>query len=666
VVPGLSIGSVQGAFQPHLRGVGTTFFGPGIENPVALYVDDVYYSSQIMAPYDLYDTSQITVLKGPQGTLFGRNSTGGVIQMTTFEPEAQFDMRARTELGNYWTSRNFFYVTGGLTDDLKSNFSVIYDTQGNGWGTNLYNGNTIDKINYSLSVRNKWVWTPSDATTIKVNLDYTNRKDSFGPNWRLVNQPGVTGFFPGLGTTVFSSNPYDVTNVVTDSNLLQQGGGSFDIKQDLGPVSVRNILAFRAYDYQNLTDSTGSTEPQSLVFQHPTGHQFTEEFQLLSKSGGPFQWVAGLFYFNGIDDLPQDLIYFNYYSAAYYGFDGATAASRVDSEYQLKLTTNSLAFFGQGTLDLGSADHITGGLRHTNDRRSISGPINTYIDGVFDPDPYSSFPYDEQFTDSKWTWRAAYNHDFSKSIMGYASYNTGYKSGGFNAFFLAPPYQPETVDSYELGLKSELLDHTLRLNTAAFYNKYDNMQQLVISGLFLEVKNAASSEIYGIDFDGEWKASQNLTFTAAFEWLHARFTNFPNLPYSVAAPGGGIVSYAPGVLPERDGDGNTLPFAPTFTGDLAVNYTVPMSVGKMDFNVTDSYNSGFYWEPDNFAHQGSFNLVNVSATWTNGRLSVGLFGRNLSDQIVPSTVAATPPTGWLGTYGNAPRTYGVNAEYRLH
>jgi iron complex outermembrane recepter protein len=667
LVPGLAIGSVQGAFQPYLRGIGTPFFGPGIENPVALYIDDIYYSSQLMAPSDLSDISQIAVLKGPQGTLFGRNSTGGVIQMTTMQPLAEFGGFVRTELDNYLTTRSVVYVTGEVADNLAANVTLKYATQGNGWGRNLSNGDDIDKINMDFSVRNKWLWTPTEGTVVKLNLDFTHRTDSFGPNYSLLNPPGFTGFFPGYGATVFSSNPYDVTNVVTDKNHLEQGGAGLTIEQDLGVARLVSITGYRHYDFENLTDSTGSTEFESLVYQHPTGDQFSQEFQLQSKEGGPFNWVVGAYYFNGVDNLPQDLIYYNYYSTAYFGFDGATSSSVVDSNYLIHMSTNSLAFFAQGTLQLGAADHVTAGLRHTEERRSIYGPTNTYIDGVFDPDPFVTYLYDGQYKDSRWTWRFSEDHEFTKDVMGYASYNRGFKSGGFNAFFLAPPYSPEVVDAYEVGLKTELLDHTLRLNAAAFYNKYTNMQQLIITNFFLEVKNASAAKIKGLDLDAEWKASDALTFTGGLEWLQARFTDFPALPYAAPMPGGGILTYSPGVLPELNGTGLSLPFAPDLSADIAVNYTVPLSVGKIVLNLTDSFNSGFYFQPDNIAHQGSFDLVNTSVTWTSAddRLSIGLFGRNLGNKAVPTFDEETPPTGFLADYGNPPRTYGFNVQYRF-
>ena len=216
LVSGLSIGDTALYFQPHLRGIGTAAFGAGIENPVALYVDGVYYPSQLEAPTDLVDVSQISVLKGPQGTLFGRNATGGVIQMTTKDPQQSFGGEAQTSLDNYFTSRNYLYFTGGITSDLAANLSLRYTTQGNGWGRNDFTGDQVERDNKDLAARSKWVYTPSEDTTIRLSMDYSNVSNSLGGNF--APYAGSTPFFPGY---VPSSNPYDIDTYQTGRNHIE-------------------------------------------------------------------------------------------------------------------------------------------------------------------------------------------------------------------------------------------------------------------------------------------------------------------------------------------------------------------------------------------------------------------------------------------------------------
>jgi iron complex outermembrane recepter protein len=667
-IPGLAIANSQSSFQPRLRGIGTALFGPGIENPVGLYVDNVYYSSQLIAPTDLSDIGQIAVLKGPQGTLFGRNSTGGVIQMSTLAPQAEPGLIARTELDNYLTSRNFLYLTAGLTDTVRANVSVKYTVQDHGWGTNLTNGDDVDKTFADLSLRSRWDWFPTDGTTFKFGVDYTTRRDSFGPNFRLYNVPGFTGYFPGVGSTIFPSNFYDVTAAVTDHNRLRQGGANLEASQDLGFARLVSITAWRKYSFDGFSDVNGSIPRESLVYNHPVGDQLSEELQLLSKDTSPVQWVAGAYYFYGRDILAQSLLYYDYFAQNFFQFDGATRSSFVHSDFLDNLKTDSRAVYGQLTAPLGWDSHVTAGLRYTSERRSIAGPTTTFIDGVMDEDPANTYLYDEHYKSHKLTWRFALDHEFTRDLLGYASYNRGFKSGGFNAFFLAPPYSPEVVDAYEAGLKSEFLDHRLRVNVAGFFNKYSNIQLLIVSNFSLLVKNAADSHTYGADADIEFKATDALTLRGGAEWLHARFTNFPALPYSVPLAGGGLgqSSFDP-TLPVLNGAGRALPYAPNLTTDLAADYTVSLPQGRVVLNVTDSYSDGYFFEPDNVARQPSFNLVNTSATWTSAddHLSIGVFCRNLTNKAVPNFVAATAPTGFTSDYATPPRTYGLTAQYRF-
>ena len=669
VVPGLTVTSNAGTFQPRLRGIGTTFFGPGIENPVALYVDDVYYGSQLLAPTDFSDVTQVSVLYGPQGTLFGRNTTGGVIQLATLDPTSKTSGQVSTELDNYWTSRTFGYLTGGIAPDLAANFAVKYTTQGQGWGRNLTTGDYTHKINSDVALRTKWLWTPSETTAVKLSFDYADYTNSMGANESQYPAPGWTGFFPGLNVTSFSRNPYDSTNWLDNRNQLTHWGTMVRVEQELGFARLVSISAYSSYHGLNFEDTIGS--PVALSGTDPysyTGHQFTQELQLISRKSERFNWVAGAFYYGATDKVdPLQQPFNGLLAQIFYGaMNSAISVDNVD------LTSHSPAVFAQGTLNLGAHTEFTGGVRRTHETRRITGTNQIYLDGSTTPDPIYSATFGPanggDFSDSHTTYRAALNHEFSADTMAYVSYNTGFKSGGFNAItgVPQPPYKAETVNAYEVGLKNELFDHTVRVNLAGFYNKYDNLQLLLLEGCCLNVVNATNATIYGADLDGEWKPSRDFSIRGGVEWLHARFNSFPNLPYSVAVPGAGISTY-PGVppLPERDGDGLALPYSPDWTADLVASYTLHAGADRVVLTANDHFSGRYYFEPDNFISQGGYNLVNASVTWflANDQLSIALLGRNLTNKIVPTTVAAFAPGSWLADNENPPRMYGVAVHY---
>jgi len=230
--PALQIQNTAGSMETRIRGVGTISDGPGVENPVALYVDGVYYASQLMGGLSLEDVSQVSILKGPQGTLFGRNATGGVIQITTKDPTHDTHLGVNTDLDNYLTSRTNVYVSGGVTDNLATNVSASYVNQGDGWGRNASTGrDDVHKINHEVSLSNKWLFTPSEDTSVRVKFDYHERFDNNGLN--ITPFPGTEQYtlVPGFKRT---SNPWDADIAVTATDELKSGGASIELDTRAG------------------------------------------------------------------------------------------------------------------------------------------------------------------------------------------------------------------------------------------------------------------------------------------------------------------------------------------------------------------------------------------------------------------------------------------------
>src|ERR1700679_1735880 len=230
-MPGVKVFSAAGSGLPFIRGVGSAAIGPGIENPIATYVDGVYINDTIgtLINFNDLDMDHIEVLKGPQGTLYGRNATGGLIQVFTKDPVQQFGGAAEVSYGNYQTSTERLYVTGGLTNDLAANIALQATNIGEGFGTNLYNGNQVYQIKGAYDVRSQWLYTPSDTTQIRLILDFSSTDDT------MVTQSVPPGFStaPGLATPRASSNPYDIDENVQPFKLAKSYGASIKVDQDL-------------------------------------------------------------------------------------------------------------------------------------------------------------------------------------------------------------------------------------------------------------------------------------------------------------------------------------------------------------------------------------------------------------------------------------------------
>jgi iron complex outermembrane recepter protein len=651
LVSGLSIGDTANYFQPHLRGIGTAAFGPNVENPVALYVDGVYYPSQLEAPTDLIDVAQISVLKGPQGTLFGRNATGGVIQMTTKDPQQTPSGEAQTSIDNYLTSRNYVYATGGITTDLAANASIRYTTQGNGWGTNTFNGDQVERNNKDLAARTKWVYAPSDATNIRLSLDYSNLSNTLGGNFSPA--PGTQPLFPGY---VATSNPYDVDTYQTGRNAAESGGGSLTVQQGLGSFAdFVSISSFRSYSFHDNLVVSLTPVPGIDITDVENGRDVTEELQLVSKNNDTVQWATGIFYFHNIGSI-------NPVNTYLHGLLAPTPFSFGDQQVADRLVTESVAPYAQATIEVAPRWHLTLGARDTWEERTLTGAVNGFLEngtpiGLLAP------LFDETTRIQLPSYRAAIDYRMSDDILVYASFNRSFKSGGFNGNDPANvPYLPEILNAYEIGLKSEMLDHRLRLNVAPFYYDYTNIQVTNYIGALVNFYNGAAAKIYGLDLDASFQATESLRLSATAEGLHSKFTSFPEADFSTPLPTGGLVQYTASAA------GNRLPYAPAFTFDIGGDYVVDLTAaGRLDFNLTNEFNSGYFTEADNRLRQPAYDFLNASVSWTtpNERLNVKLWARNLLDKAVESEEVTGPPEGYTVDYSNPPRTYGLTLLYKF-
>jgi iron complex outermembrane recepter protein len=639
LTPGLISAGQAGYAQPHLRGIGTTANGPGVENPIALYVDGVYYSSQSASILALNNIESIEVDRGPQGTLFGRNATGGLIQITTRDPTQAFSGAASLGFGNYNTGEASLYLSGGVADHVAADVALYAVDQGRGYGVNEFNGDYVNRTQ-DAAFRSKWLFTPASGTEIKVIFDFENTQY-------------VPAFIPAPGTTPLGGPPYTgptqgMDGYVQPDALQRQGGISVQLKQQLDWAEFMSLTAFRRSYMNTSIDGGLVTDPAyvlniDIIEPH---RQITQEFQLLSPSSSRVTWVAGAYFF---------------YADAKYnpinvsgGLLDPLAFFDVFSEQKSK----SAAVYGQATTEVLPATDLTVGLRYTVERRDYEGvEILGNPDGTLAGPPFTD---SAQQTFQKPTWRFSLDHKFSDAILGYVSYNRGFKSGGFNDDLVpTTPYAPETLDAYEIGSKADLAAKRLRLNVAAFYYNYKNMQAVTYPAGLEEIYNGAAAHLYGLDLDLTAAVTDALSIKSGVELLHSEFTSFPVADYTTPAEGGGTN------FGTFNAKGNILPFSPSWTADVSADYVVPTSSGKFGLNVTYAYNAGWFAEPDNRLHQAAYNLVNASASWRspNDVNGVRLWGKNLSNSQY-LVIIASQSNGDFAQYA-PPRTFGISYDRRF-
>ena len=641
VTPGLVVSTQAGYFQPHLRGVGTTAASSSTEGSVAVYVDGVYYGAQAGSTFVLADIERIEIDKGPQGTLFGRNATGGLIQIITKEPQQKFSGSVSATAGNYSTFGTDAYVTGGLSPDISASLSIYFQNQGKGYGRNLFNGQYVNQTQ-DLAARQKFLFTPSARDKIVLAVDYEQEHSS--PVWTPA--PGTTPF----GGPAYTGPRQSADGYYQPRNFSRQGGISLRIDHDLDFATLTSITAYLRSKLYSAIDGTLITDPSNaLNIEFNDNHkQFTQEFDLRSKRGSPVTWATG--------------VYFYYAQAGYEpqtAYGGLLSPSYSFSEIS-NAKTYSEALFAQASYEILRNTTLTIGGRYSLVQEKFSelqygtdtpgGPTTVY-------GSVSNVPLNY----SKPTWRLSLDNKLSPDIMIYTSYNRGSKSGGFNDQVLpVRTYQPERLDALEVGVKAQTPDHRVTLDTTGFLYFYKNIQTVAFPSGSQLIYSAPSAKIYGVDVDAKFALTQDFVLSGGVEYLHARYDeSFTTAQYSIPDAGGGTILSSFGAQ-GLDAIGYHIPNSPTWTFNITPNYLIGLGdKGSLNMTANWSYNSGFFYEPDNRLRQKAYSVVNLSAVWKDRteKNSVRLWARNLTnDQYTVAEYAQG--NGDYAQYA-PPRTFGV-------
>jgi iron complex outermembrane recepter protein len=642
--PGLNFTTVIGTASPRIRGIGTGSAIAGNENSVATYIDGVYIASSAGSVMQLANIAQVAVLKGPQGTLFGRNATGGLIQITTLDPKQEFSGKMSATYGNHNTYGGSAYVTGGIAEGIAADLTLYYTNQTDGFGINRFSGRDVGKSE-DFAVRSKWIVELGDLTRIKIAGDYSTSNAS-DPARRLQTGSRPQASFATAGVTPFTGNPFDVNSNIDPFYKSKRGGASVELIHSFDSFDFSSLTAFR----QTRTRIVFDTDATS-VFNADTDNilrdkQFSQEFQLTSTGSGPFKWTLGAYYFDGKGGYAPAIVH---------------RPPNITTNFTSYQRTKAPAVYGQASYDLTEATTLTLGGRYSWEKRTqdASGS-NATGTGPFVPAP----PLSATFKVSEPSWRASLDHRLSPELLVYASYNRGFKSGGFVPTVFTPPAQtfdPEILDAFEVGFKSDLLDRRVRLNGSSFYYDYKDIQITAYgTGPLPTIVNAASAKIYGVDLDLVIRPTSGLSLTAGFSYIHSRFGSFNNAQIATPLPTGGN-STAQG-----SATGNELPNTPDYTINLGADYDVPVGKGGITFSTNYFHSDGWFAEPDNVIRQRPYDTLGGSITWysdTDKTYSFTAWARNLTNEVYATQLQART-TGDVVQVAPG-RTFGVTAGLKF-
>lgn len=520
----------QGETPIAIRGISGSTAGIGSENPVAVYIDGVYIGASSAQVFAFADLDRVEVLRGPQGTLYGRNATGGAIGVFTRQPTASLQGEVSADYGSFDTARANGWVSGPVTDKLQFETSAYFDHT-DGWEENLYNGRYVNGAT-DYGVRGALKYLATDSLAVTLNFDVGHQED---PAAFHSESPGP-----------FSWNHVDVNEDV--KSLRDLGGTSVTVKYVMPLATLTSITAYRqvSVNYNSDSDALPKQIYQSPIFINQS--QESEELRLASNTEGPVSWIAGFFYFHEFATLGYDPVHLG----AVYAIDNANA------------TTDSYAGYIQADYHPIRKLTLTAGLRYTEDVKSyfIS---NSFPNALGQP---TIPPSNENGDFGAVTPRFAANYQLTDTAMLYASATRGFRAGGFNLASDYGAFKPEYIWSYEAGVKTDLFDHRLRLDLTGFHYDYSNLQvrQLPAPGVSV-VLNAASAEADGVELESTWIPITGLRLTADASYLDAHYVKFTENGESL--------------------DGNALNHAPRFTGSVSADYTWDVSrVGRFDVTGT--------------------------------------------------------------------------------
>lgn len=639
-----------------IRGVSGDFSGPSNESPIAVNFDDVYVGTDSAYFYPFVAVERIDVLSGPQGTLFGRNATGGVVNIVLKQPSHETSGQFSLGYGNYNTFTAETYVTGGMSDTIAANFAASIRHQDTGYGKNLLTGLEVGQYN-SKAVRGSLAWEPSSAAKVRFSADYNKYDGSTFGGHVLFGRANNSDTIPEGG-------PQDVNSNVPPVTKTEGYGFSLHISQDLGFADLVSITGYRNVNKYSETDIDGGPNQSLQIFNDERNRQISQELRLDSKGSGPLKWVAGLYYYN--------------YSGGYRPTNLTSSLGTI-STISNTLTTKAYAVFAQGSYALTPATNLTLGARYSWEDRTAEGS-GIEVHGAPPAVPVV-YPL-KNLHEERPTWRVSIDHHFTNDLMVYASYNRGFKSGGFSAISLgAAPFLSEKIDSYEIGMKSELLDHRLRFNIAAFYYKYDNMQVTDVRTGVPITTNAGAATIKGLEAQLTAVLGEGFTVDAGFALTDAKYDRYLGANCIAFDPSASSLT-----TPENvpcDASGRGLLRTPRYSFTITPHYTFEMGRFTGDLTVSYYYASGqdLVFTDSPLLKPGPRNTLNTSFTLglPGGAASITLWASNLLDEnqlsfisvppLIPP-VGPFPPAGALsghgfGSFSLPPRTYGVKLNFKF-
>ncbi len=658
----------SGQLEYAIRGVGFEDYASNNAPTVGVYIDEVAFPVPFETNGQIFDVQRVEVLRGPQGTLYGRNTTGGAINYVLNKPTKDFEGGLTVQYGRFDAALVEGHVSGSLADNVQ--VRLAGETQQGGAWQHGPDDSLLGNADRS-SLRTLVDWEPTDTLTIETDLHGSHdRSDGLGtrlytPNTALV-EDGIPGapIFPldpnrddtNWGTSPVFAKEIGISPDAKPFNHIDTAGASVRADQVLDPGVLTDLISYDYAARQEYANFDASPLALADVYFNTRANVFANELRFTSNSGGRLAYVAGVYYSNQyIDD--------NYRG----GFDQIYG---VDTSVQYSQIVNTVGVFGQASYKITDTLTATGGLRVEHEERKLQNFDSFFlVDGaVINPDNSvgrQSISYTEP------SGKAELQYVPFTDDMIYAEVSRGIKSGGFTTYNTGTPkigtapFQPEKLWAYEIGNKLELPAAHLRLNVAAFYYQYqdEQIQAAVLNattGLIGSIINAPRSHLYGGEAEITWTPIENLTLSQSLGESVGAFDEFSSLLSASKPPGSAVFV---GTYLNRAGE--ALP-SPKFTANGSISYRWDLGryylTPSADYSLRTTYNSLF----GSLYNVPGYTLVNAHLTFSpaNGRWSLTAFGQNIFNRQYDIDRNYFDAGDDIATAG-LPATYGVRASFNF-
>lgn len=654
IVPGLTMTFNGSWAQPTIRGVTGASSQAGNDPAVPIYIDGIYHPNQQSNSFEFSDIERIEVLKGPQGTLFGRNATGGAILITTLTPTFDFSGNLSVTGGHYdGGGRGDIFTIKGMVnapivrDRVAANLSALV-TKDTGYLRQITDGTRNARWGeiQATQVRGKILVQVSDAVKVVLTGFNTRRVDHTAQAAHPLNSNTLGRRVDP--TTPLPRSPWEVafTPATPPRTAVLNAGGAVQLDADLGFATLTSRTGYERVRGQVQGDIDLTALPLVPLNLQQTDKPFQQELILASAGDHRLNWVAGAFFYKNHSTFQ------NYLSGV---------AGYID--------TRAWAVFSEANFALTDRLTATGGVRYSHEKQ-------TQHARNFGPVAVAPFPNKVPFPDvipllgepSSWnsvTPRASIRYEVSEAVNLYATYTRGFKSGAYSISALSPTsVHPETVNSYEVGVK--VSSPTVVMSAALFHYGWNDLQvvrQGELNGQPISVlDNAAAAKITGLEFDGTWRVAPSLTLRAMASVLpKAEYTAWPSATVFLMRPDG----LGGNLQTAIDASGLRLIRAPKWTGGLTATYTTMVAGGEFEGSVNLYHSEGYKWAVDGQVSAPKYTTLDAQLNWTlpNGDVRFTIWGKNLTNDAYQ--VAAVPNVlSDLVVYG-PPRQFGITAAYEF-